>query len=46
MPGIERVIVRSYCGRTYDNCEFFRLADDKTQTFPTLAAARRTHGEK
>jgi hypothetical protein len=39
-PGIERVTVRSYCGRDSDNGRYYRLADDADQTFDTLAQAR------
>lgn len=38
-PGIERVTVRSYCGRSSDNCRYYRLASDTSRTFDTLAQA-------
>ena len=40
-PGLERVTIKSYCGRDHDNCEFFRLARNADKTFPTLADAIR-----
>lgn len=46
LPGIERVIIRSYCGRTQDNRIFFRLSADRRREFATLAeafAARKVH---
>ena len=39
--GIERVTVRSYCGRGHDNRRFYRLLDPPTGTFSTLAQAKR-----
>lgn len=39
IPGIERVIIRSYCGRTQDNRIFFRLSANRQQEFATLAEA-------
>lgn len=39
IPGIERVIIRSYCGRTQDNRVFFRLSADRKREFATLAEA-------
>ena len=38
-PGIQRVTVRSYCGRIEDDCRYYRLAADPGRRFPTLAAA-------
>ena len=46
IPGIERVIIRSYCGRLQDNRVFFRLSADRSREFTTLAeafAARKVH---
>ena len=46
IPGIERVIIRSYCGRAQDNRIFFRLSANRQQEFATLAealAARKVH---
>jgi hypothetical protein len=40
-PGIERVTIRSYCGRNAEDCRFYRLTDDPDQTFDTLNKARR-----
>lgn len=45
-PGIERVVIRSYCGRTQDNRVFYRLSADRSREFATLAeafAARPVH---
>jgi hypothetical protein len=39
-PGVERVTVRSYCGRTCDNARYYRLADDTGQTFESLREAQ------
>lgn len=39
IPGIERVIIRSYCGRAQDNRIFFRLSANRQQEFATLAEA-------
>jgi hypothetical protein len=39
-PGIERVTVSSYCGRTYDDTRYYRLAGRPERTFKTLAEAR------
>ena len=46
IPGVERVIIRSYCGRIQDNRIFFRLGSDRSREFATLAdalAARKVH---
>lgn len=46
IPGVERVIIRSYCGRIQDNRIFFRLSSDRSREFATLAdalAARKVH---
>ena len=46
IPGIERVVIRSYCGRTQDNRVFYRLSADRSREFATLAeafAARAVH---
>lgn len=46
IPGVERVIIRSYCGRFQDNRIFFRLSSDRSREFATLAdalAARKVH---
>lgn len=40
-PGIERVTIRSYCGRNAEDCRFYRLTDDPDQTFDTLNKAQR-----
>lgn len=39
IPGIERVVIRSYCGRTQDNRVFYRLSADHSREFATLAEA-------
>jgi hypothetical protein len=33
-PGIERVTITSYCGRHADDRRYYRLAADRTRTFP------------
>jgi hypothetical protein len=38
-PGIERVTITSYCGRHEDDRRYYRLAADRTRTFPTLEQA-------
>ena len=38
-PGIERVTITSYCGRHADDRRYYRLAADRTRTFPTLQEA-------
>ena len=40
-PGVERVTVSSYCGRTSDNGRYYRLADEPSRTFATLQQAAR-----
>lgn len=39
IPGVERVIIRSYCGRTQDNRVFYRLSSDRRRVFDTLEQA-------
>ena len=39
IPGIERVTITSYCGRHADDRRYYRLAADRTRTFPTLQEA-------
>jgi hypothetical protein len=46
IPGIERVIIRTYCGKAQDNRIFYRLSANRQQEFATLAealAARKVH---
>lgn len=38
-PGIERVTIRSYCGRNGDNRRFYRLADDSSLHFISVKTA-------
>lgn len=38
-PGVERVTVKSYCGRTDDDCVYYRLETAAGTTFDTLAGA-------
>lgn len=40
-PGIERVTVASYCGRTYDNRRYYRLADRLGESFDTVGQAEK-----
>jgi hypothetical protein len=40
-PGLERVEIRSYCGRPNDNRLFYRLASDHTAHFISVKGARR-----
>jgi len=45
-PGVEKVVVTSYCGRSSDNGTYYRVASDTRKTFTrpqdALAAARVT----
>ena len=38
-PGIERVTITSYCGRPEDDRRYYRLAADRSRSFPTLQEA-------
>lgn len=38
-PGVERITIKSYCGRDSDNCQYFRLEKDHSRTFDTLKDA-------
>ncbi len=38
-PGIQRVTIRSYCGRPQDDRRYYRLTADPRQIFPSLEAA-------
>lgn len=38
-PGIQRITIRSYCGRIEDDCRYYRLKSEPGRTFPTLEAA-------
>jgi len=38
-PGIQRITIRSYCGRPQDDRRFYRLTSDPRSTFTTLEEA-------
>lgn len=38
-PGIQRVTIRSYCGRTEDDRRYYRLTADPRRVFDTLEEA-------
>jgi hypothetical protein len=44
-PGIERVTIETYCGRTSDNKRYYRFSDEPKKTFETLAEANRANNK-
>jgi hypothetical protein len=38
-PGIQRVTIRSYCGRPQDDRRYYRLTSDPQRVFASLEAA-------